>query len=145
NGNIRETYVASSTLVNEASVAYHRSYGNVASQNQITNASIGLTPGCSSPFMPIMAIGSLELSGNFNDGQFTAPTAWAAQDQISWIHGRHNIRAGVAWERDIADSADQEVTRGDLQFLSFEDFLLGMSATQNGGKLSNIFVSDDLC
>jgi hypothetical protein len=145
NGNIKDTYVATSTFINEASVAYHRAYGRVASQNAVTNQSIGLTPGCTSPYMPIMIVGSLELSGNFNDGQFTAPTAWAAQDQISWIHGKHNFRAGFGWERDVADSADQEVTRGDLQFLSFEDFLLGMSAAQNGGKLSNINVSDDLC
>ncbi|MGB9465743.1 MAG: carboxypeptidase regulatory-like domain-containing protein [Candidatus Acidiferrum sp.] len=145
NGNIKDTFVATPTFINEASIAYHRAYGRVASQNAVTNQSIGLTPGCSSPFMPIMIIGSLELSGNFNDGQFTAPTAWTAQDQISWIHGKHNFRAGFGWERDIADSADQEVTRGDLQFLSFEDFLLAMSAAQNGGKLSNINVSDDLC
>ncbi len=151
NGNIKDTYVASSTVINEASIAYHRSFGRVASQNQITNQSIGLTPGCSSPYMPIMAIGSLELSGNFNDGQFTAPTAWAAQDQISWIHGRQNFRAGFGWERDIADSADQEVTRGDLAFVSFEDFLLGASAAQlgnigpGGSNLSSLNVSDDLC
>lgn len=145
NGNVKDTYVISPTLINEASIAYHRAYGKVQSQNQITNASIGLTPGCTSPFMPIMAIGSLELSGNFNDGQFTAPTAWAAQDQFTWIRGRHSLKFGFGWERDIADSADQEVTRGDLAFNSFEDFLLGMSAAQNGGALSNINVSDDLC
>ena len=149
NGNIKDTYVISPTLINEASVGYHRAYGKVQSENQITNASIGLTPGCSSPFMPIMVIGSVELSGNFNDGQFTAPTAWAAQDQFTWIHGRHNMKFGFGWEKDIADSADQEVTRGDLTFLSFEDFLLGMSAAQlgNTGKsnLSSINVSDDLC
>jgi hypothetical protein len=145
NGNIKDTFVISPTLINEASVAYHRAYGRVASENQITNDSIGLTPGCSSPFMPIMAIGSLELSGNFNDGQFTAPTAWALQDQVSWTHGRHNFRAGFGWERDIADSADQEVTRGDLFIPTFEDFLLGRSAAQNGGTASNLSVSDDLC
>jgi carboxypeptidase family protein len=145
NANIKDTYVATSTLINEFSFGYHRAFGHVASENAVTNQSIGLTPGCSSPFMPIMVIGSLELSGNFNDGQFTAPTAWAAQDQISWTHGKHNIRAGFGWEKNIADSADQEVTRGDMVFPSFEDFLLGMSAAQNGGNLSNILVSDDLC
>jgi Carboxypeptidase regulatory-like domain len=145
NGNVKDTFVATSTLINEFSFGYHRAFGHVQSENQITNSSIGLTPGCTSPFMPIMVIGSLELSGNFNDGQFTAPTAWAAQDQISWTHGKHNIRAGFGWERNIADSADQEVTRGDLVFPSFEDFLLGMSAAQNGGKFSNLSVSDDLC
>ena len=151
NGNVKDTYVFSPTLINEASVGYHRAYGKVQSENQITNQSIGLTPGCSSPFMPIMAIGSLELSGNFNDGQFTAPTAWAAQDQLTWIHRRHNFKFGFGWEKDVADSADQEVTRGDLAFLSFEDFLLGMNAAQlgntgpAGSNLSSLFVSDDLC
>ena len=151
NANIKDTYVATSSFINELSFGYHRAYGKVASENSVTNQSIGLTPGCSSPFMPIMVIGSLELSGNFNDGQFTAPTAWAASDQVSWTHGKHNFRAGFGWEKDIADSADQEVTRGDMAFLGFEDFLLGMSAAQlgNGGAggsgLSSINVSDDLC
>lgn len=145
NANIKDTFVATTSFINEFSFGYHRAFGKVASENAVTNESIGLTPGCSSPFMPIMVIGSLELSGNFNDGQFTAPTAWAASDQVSWTHGKHNVRAGFGWEKDIADSADQEVTRGDIVFLTFEDFLLGMSAAQNGGTLSNILVSDDLC
>ena len=151
NGIVKETYLITPTLINEASAGYHRYYGRVASQNQVTNQSIGLTPGCTSPFMPIMVIGSMELSGNFNDGQFTAPTGWVGQDQISWTHGKHDFRAGFGWERDIADSADQEVTRGDLVFPSFEDFLLGMSAAQlgntgpGGSNLSSLLVSDDLC
>ena len=145
NANIKDTYVATTSFINEFSFGYHRAFGRVTSENQVTNQSIGLTPGCNSPFMPIMVIGSLELSGNFNDGQFTAPTAWAASDQVSWTHGKHNVRAGFGWEKDIADSADPEVTRGDMAFLTFEDFLLGRSAAQNGGTLSNILVSDDLC
>ncbi len=151
NGIVKETYVITPSLINQASAGYHRYYGRVASQNQVTNQSIGLTPGCTSPFMPIMVIGSMELSGNFNDGQFTAPTGWVGQDQISWTHGKHDFRAGFGWEKDIADSADQEVTRGDLVFPSFEDFLLGMSAAQlgntgpGGSNLSSLLVSDDLC
>jgi Carboxypeptidase regulatory-like domain/TonB dependent receptor len=151
NAIIKDTYVVTPALINEFSFGYHRAYGRVASQNAITNQSIGLTPGCTSPFMPIMVIGSVELSGNFNDGQFTAPTEWTAQDQISWTRGKHNFRAGFGWERNIADSADQEVTRGDLVFPTFEDFLLGMSAAQlgnagpGGSNLSSLSVSDDLC
>ena len=151
NAIVKDTYVVTPALINEFSFGYHRAYGRVASQNSITNQSIGLTPGCSSPFMPIMVIGSVELSGNFNDGQFTAPTEWTAQDQISWTRGKHNFRAGFGWEKNIADSADQEVTRGDLVFPTFEDFLLGMSAAQlgnagpGGSNLSSLSVSDDLC
>jgi len=151
NGIVKDTFVVTPALINEFSVGYHRAFGHVASQNAVTNQSIGLTPGCTSPYMPIMVIGSLELSGNFNDGQFTAPTEWTAQDQISWTRGKHNFRAGFGWEKNIADSADQEVTRGDLVFPTFEDFLLGMSAAQlgnagaGGSNLSSLLVSDDLC
>lgn len=151
NAIVKDSYVVTPALINEFSFGYHRAYGLVASENSVTNQSIGLTPGCTSPFMPIMVIGSLELSGNFNDGQFTAPTEWTAQDQISWTRGKHNLRAGFGWEKNIADSADQEVTRGDLVFPSFEDFLLGMSAAQlgnagpGGSNLSSLSVSDDLC
>jgi len=46
-----------------------------------------------------------------------------AQDQISWIHGKHNFRAGVGWERDIAIRGPRR-SRAGSQFLSFEDFML---------------------
>src|SRR5262249_60618867 len=73
NGNVKDTYVISPTLINEASVGYHRAFGKVQSENQITNASIGLTPGCSSPFIPIMVIGSVTFISHFTAYHFTAP------------------------------------------------------------------------
>ena len=52
NANIKDTYVATTSFINEFSFGYHRAFGRVTSENQVTNQSIGLTPGCNSPFMP---------------------------------------------------------------------------------------------
>jgi len=71
----------------------------------------------------------------------SAVNTYQASDQISWSHGRHNIRAGFEFERQIFNFADPGPRRGELEFLSFSDFLLGQSGTQNGSGYSNIFLS----
>jgi PAS domain S-box-containing protein len=58
-----------------------------------------------------------------------------------WSHGRHNIRAGYEFERQRFDFADDGPRRGEIVFLTFSDFLLGQSGTQNGSGNSNIFLS----
>jgi len=45
-------------------------------------------------------------------------------------HGKHNFRAGFGWEKNIADSADQEVTRGDMVFPALK-ISAGDGAAQN--------------
>ncbi|HEV2385867.1 MAG TPA: TonB-dependent receptor [Candidatus Acidoferrales bacterium] len=146
NSSIKDTYLVSPSVVNEASIGYHRTYGRIDSLTPVKSADIGISPSCNNPIMPIITVqGSFELGGNFNDGQYTVSQTYAAQDQISWIKGRNDIRAGVGFERVALPFADPAVNRGDMTFLSFPDFLLGMSAAQNGSPFSNLFTSDGLC
>lgn len=146
NAALKDTYIVSSALVNELDLGWHDTYGRIASQTPVTSAEIGLTPTCDNPVMPIISVsGSFELGGNFNDGQYTVSETYDAKDQISWIHGRHSIRAGFGFDRTALPFQDNAITRGTLNFLSFPDFLLGMSAAQNGSQFSNIFSSGGLC
>ena len=144
---LHETYMISPTLINQANLGYHRIYGNVSSEYPVTSASIGITPGCDAmPFAPIMSItGLFTVGGTFNDGQWADTKAYQAGDQVSWVHGAHNIRFGGDVEVTDLPFADPEVTRGNLSFSSFPDFLLGLSAAQNGTAYSNIATAQSLC
>src|SRR5581483_7025818 len=85
--------------------------------------------------------GYFSLAGTLNDGQFSVSQQFSPQEQISWVKGNHNMRAGFSYEYEWAPFADPAITRGSLTFQSFPDFLLGESAAQNGSQYSNIFTS----
>lgn len=146
NAALKDTYLINPSLVNEVDLGFHSTYGRINTQTPLTSAQLGITPDCNNPTMPIISVqGSFELGGNFNDGQYTVSQTYSAKDHISWIHGRHNIRAGFGFDRTALPFADDAITRGTFSFLSFPDFLLGMSAAQNGSPFSNVFASDGLC
>jgi hypothetical protein len=146
NAALDDTYVATPNLINEASAGYHRTYGIIATNTPVTAADLGITPPCNDPVMPTITVaGSFELGGSGNDQQDTVSQTFAAQDQISWVKGKHTIRAGFGWERVANPTADPGTTRGSLTFESFPDFLLGMSAAQNGSLYSNVFASSGSC
>src|SRR4030095_8609102 len=71
--------------------------------------------------------------------------AYQIGDQISWIRGRHNIRMGGDVQVNRLPFADPAVTRGTMSFQSFPDFLLGLSAAQNGTQFSNVNSAQSIC
>ncbi len=148
NATLRDTYVASPSLVNEANAGYHRTYGITNTNNTIKASDLAITPACNNPIMPIInVLGSFSIGGNGNDQQDTVSQAFAVHDQVSYVHANHNIRGGFGWERISTPVADPGVTRGTLTINSFQDFLLGMSAAQNGSNpgYSNIFSASGAC
>lgn len=146
NAALKDTYVASSTLVNQVSAGYHRTYGISNTNTLIKATDLGVASPCNLTVMPVINVqGSVNLGGSGNDIQDTVSQTFAAQEQVSWLHSKHNIRAGFEWERIATPVADPGVTRGTLTFLSFPDLLLGMSAAQNGSSFSNIFTSSGSC
>jgi len=144
---LHEIYTVSPTLINQLNLGYHRIYGNVYSEYPLTSASIGITPGCDAiPYAPIMSItGLFTIGGTFNDGQWADTKVYQAGDQLSWVHGAHHIRGGGDVEISHLPFADPEVTRGNLSFSSFPDFLLGLSAAHNGTAYSNLASAQSLC
>ncbi len=143
---VKHTYTATPALINEASAGFHRIYGRIQSQYPVKNADIGLPMPCTNPIAPIMTVsGSFILGGNMNDGQYADTKQFSAQDQVSWVTHSHNMRMGGTVERNILPFADPNLLRGSMTFNSFPDFLLGMSAAQNGSSFSNIFTSSNIC
>lgn len=142
NAVVRHTYVITPALLNEVSLGFHRIFGRIDTLTPVNSADIGLASPSLLPQMPTISVtGLFSLAGTLNDGQFTVSQQLAPQEQISWVHGRHNLRAGFIAEFQRAPFADPAITRGSLTFQSFPDFLLGMSAAQNGSAYGNIYSS----
>lgn len=142
NGVVRHTFVITPSLLNEVTLGFHRIYGQIATETPVNSAAIGLASPSLLPQMPTLSVtGLFSLAGTLNDGQFSVSQQFSPQEQISWVKGRHNFRAGFSYEYEWAPFADPAITRGSLTFQSFPDFLLGESAAQNGSQYSNIFSS----
>jgi hypothetical protein len=142
NGVVRDTFVISPNLLNEVTLGFHRIYGQITTETPVNSAAIGLSSPSLLPQMPTLSVSGLfSLAGTLNDGQFSVSQQFSPQEQISWVKGRHNMRAGFSYEYEWAPFADPAITRGSLTFQSFPDFLLGASAAQNGSQYSNIFAS----
>ena len=142
-GLLKLTSALTPGFLNEGLVAFIRNTGVLQSQTKITDSSLGITPGDPGfPYLPVTVISGLfSLSGGFNDFSDSVVNTYQAADQISWSRGRHNVRAGYEFERQQFDFADDGPRRGEIEFLTFSDFLLGQSGTQNGSANSNIFLS----
>ncbi|MGH9480622.1 MAG: carboxypeptidase regulatory-like domain-containing protein [Terriglobales bacterium] len=149
NLSLRYTYIYSPTFINQVSTGYHRIYDNLSSEYPVTNAQIGMTPSCSSmPVSPIISVaGTFSVGGTFNDGQWLNLESYEAGDQMTWVHGTHNMKFGTDFESTNEPLADPETTRGTIGFSSVPDFLLGMSAAQNGSSagFSNLSNARSLC
>ncbi len=143
---LKFTSILTPTFVNEVLVDYSRNRGVLTSQSKITDDSLGITPGDPTfPKMPTIAVvGQFSVGGNFNDDSDSTVNQYQYSDQVAWTHGKHTIRAGFAYERAQFDFNDPGPRRGILDFLSFPDFLLGMSAAQNGTSFSNISLSEGI-
>ncbi len=143
---LKLTSLLSNNLVNEVLVNYSRNRGILTSESKISDQSLGITPGDPTfPKMPTIAvIGLFSVGGNFNDDSDSTVNQYQYSDQIAWTHGRHTIRAGFQFERAQFDFNDPGPRRGILDFLSFPDFLLGLSAAQNGTQFSNITLSEGI-
>ena len=144
---LKYNYIFSPTLIDQASAGYHRIFGQVSSLYPITNAQLGMTPSCSSqPISPIISVsGTFALGGTFNDGQWANTEGYQVGNQLTWIHGAHNIKMGGDLETTNLPFADPETTRGTIGFSTFPDFLLGISAAQNGSAYSNLSSARSLC
>lgn len=140
-GVLKLTSSLNSRFLNEALIGYIRSVGRLQTQANLTANEIGMTAPSDPtyPLMPIVAVtGYFSLGGVNNDVSFSAVNTFEVSDQVSWNKGRQSFRAGFLGEKNQFNFDDPNNKRGSVGFLTFQDFLLGMSATQNGTGFSNL-------
>jgi hypothetical protein len=138
---LKLTSALNAHFLNEALVGYIRSYGRLNTQANLTFDKIGMTAP-SDPTYPLTPIitttGYFQLGGVNNDVSFSAVNTFEISDQISWTRGKQSIRAGFLGEKNQFNFDDPNNKRGSVGFQSFQDFLLGESAAQNGSGFSNV-------
>ncbi len=142
---LSDTAVLGNSLVNEARISVLQNKGNLHTLTPLQDSTLGITPASDYTVMPIITVdGSFTLGGTWNDDFKTDVYSFVIGDQLSLIKGKHSFRFGGEFEH-IWDNFDLKgPKRGSLEFLSFPDFLLGLSGAQNGTPYSNIFDSSGM-
>jgi hypothetical protein len=136
--------VLTTNIANEARMTFTDNRSDPTVTGLPSAASIGMTPAnVLSPFLPdIIMRGSLGgfQAGNVLSDFLNHSKTYSWSDTLSWTHSRQTIRAGVFALTEPLESSNIGLARGRLSFQNFTDFLLGMSAAQNGSPqgLSNI-------
>jgi hypothetical protein len=136
---VGETHIFSSNVVNDFHLGLNRALGHTGFQNQIPLSAIGMTRFNSSVFPDIP---ELEFSGSFEMGytvstdQSDTENTWQYFDNVSWLKGKHNMTFGVEMRRYQDNYFSNNDQRGTLDFISFQNFLLGETgaATTAGGN-----------
>ncbi|HEY1901946.1 MAG TPA: carboxypeptidase regulatory-like domain-containing protein [Terracidiphilus sp.] len=134
---LADTHIFKSNLVNIARFGYVRFDGLSASQSPLPASAIGegTTTGVVDSTSPAPG---LTIGGLFTIGAPSISAAWQVtntyvwQDTVALTKGRHNLRFGAEFKRHELDADSPEETSGLLQIATFDDFLLGLSAAQNG-------------
>jgi hypothetical protein len=134
-GTAKYTSVLSSSFVNDALVSFQRNYTNDTPVNTTnTDPSVGITPTTPgiNAFSPMLIGGLFQIGGGSFDNQQMAVNTWIFSDQLSWVHGRHTVRAGIEVQRIEWNWDFISIAKGALVFVNFDDFLLGHSACAPG-------------
>ena len=136
--------VLTPNLASEARMTFTDSLSRPAVPGLASVTSVGMTPAnaLSTALPDITMRGSLGgfQAGNVYSDFLNGSRTYSWSDTLSWTHGRHTIRTGVVALTQHLKSSNIGLARGRLAFQNFTDFLLGMSAAQNGSPqgLSNI-------
>ncbi len=145
---LADTHVFNSNLVNIARFGYMRFDGHSSVEHPLSSAAVGEGIPTGAPTSSAAAPGLTV--GGFTIGDAGTPTQWqvtnsfAWQDTVAYTHGRDNFRAGVEVKRHQVGVEIPFSITGLLQIDTFNDFLIGESAAQNGSPLglSNISFSN---
>ena len=143
---VAHTHIFSSRAVNQFRFGFSRITGRGFTPGPLTAQSVGIsrvgdTQERSLPQMQVL--GAFSLGNVPNDRAATANNNFYFSDTLSLARGKHNLRLGVEIFRNQFNSRP-DYTDGQLIFLSFPDFLLGLpagpvNAGGNGTSLSNVF------
>jgi hypothetical protein len=142
-----DTHIFRGNLVNVARFGYMRFDGSSKVENPISAGSIGqgTTTGASGSGLTAPGL----TVGGFTIGNAGTPSAWQVtnsyiwQDTLALTKGRNTVRFGTEFKRHQIGAETPIESDGLLQIGTFDDFLLGQSAAQNGSPfgLSNVSVS----
>jgi Carboxypeptidase regulatory-like domain/TonB-dependent Receptor Plug Domain/TonB dependent receptor len=139
---LSDTQVFTPDLINVARFGFMRFNGLSRGDEPISAANVGMATPSGLPEIPGIAVNNSFTIGPAGEPfYFEITNSFIWQDTVSLTEGRNSIQMGAEAKRDQLDVNVPYVSDGFLFFLSFPDFLLGQSGTQNGSGISNIFSS----
>ena len=136
---LKLTSVLTPTLVNEARMTFTRSTtAGFGAGFPVPPTSLGMTPADKffdvAPEITIQgSLGVFRIFGNSqDDSNLTDTYQWS--DNLSWVHGKHTFRTGLFIDAISEDRINPGPgsARGRVTFQNFTDFLVGLSAADNG-------------
>jgi hypothetical protein len=143
NFSLTHTYVFSPNLLNQAEIGFHRSLSASSRAPTYTFSQIGATvPSFDDAVPNVIIVGYANVGNNGSQSQFAQNTIQFL-DSFSYIHGSHAFRFGGSIARGQDNNGHIQQVAVPI-FLSFPDFLLGLSGAANDTGISNIYESADL-
>jgi hypothetical protein len=142
---LSDTHIFTSNLVNISRFGYARYDGTEKIQKPILSSAV--SEGTPTGLASITAAApGLTIDGLFTIGDAGTPSEWQVtnsfvwQDTVALTRGRNNMRFGAEVKRHQVDENAPFVSDGLLDIATFDDFLVGQSAAQNGSPtgLSNV-------
>ena len=141
---IAHTFAVSAISLNEARLGFVRTRGNTTAQAPFHWSDLGVAAGSmnNEDGLPSLnVVGSISFASGL-PRTFTQNNFWLTDD-FSRSRGKHSMRIGGSLAR-LQNNVAAVGIGSLLEFLSWPDLLLGLSATQNGSAFSNIlFAGDD--
>jgi Carboxypeptidase regulatory-like domain/TonB dependent receptor/TonB-dependent Receptor Plug Domain len=152
NISLAHTYTFSPKLLNQAEFGFHRIASPTIQQEVFKWSDVGVrASGAANDFPAVAVAGSMALGGN-GQGLDLVQNHFTLQDSVTYVQGRHTLRAGGGITRSQVDLSNFHFLGG-LLFLSWPDFLLGLPAgpVESGGNgttdrtaVSHVFLSLDI-
>ena len=131
---VGDTYVISPNLVNSARLAFNRTRNNYIANLAFSHCTAGVNIWCgANP----QVIGAMSITGLFtmgstnSQGEYWTGTSYAFNDDVSWVHGAHQITFGGGYlQGRVAEfthfaSTTQLNFNGAVEGLGAADFFLG--------------------
>ena len=140
---LAHTYTFRNAWLNEARIGYVRTRTTTEARTSLHWSDIGVAEGemnRNNELPSFEIIGSVSVASGFP--RTIAQNSFIYGDNLSLVRGAHTLRVGGSLTR-LQDNVDLVGLGSFLQFLSWPDFLLGLSAKDNGTGFSNVFASFD--
>jgi hypothetical protein len=145
---LTDTHVFNAALTNIARFGYMRFDGVSHVQNPLKAATIGEgTPTGSvsaADNAPALIVGGFSIGDAGTPFQWEVTNTFIWQDTLALTRRNHNMRFGLEFKRHEIGEEQPFSMDGVLIIATFQDFLLGQSAAQNGSPfgLSNVTISN---
>ncbi|NYF92267.1 TonB-dependent receptor [Tunturiibacter empetritectus] len=134
NFTLSHTFTASPTLVNEVRAAFLRVALVTNAKDPISASDVGIKPlPDGGSYFPWFLIAQAGISASANSVYAAnSENQYIIADTVSKVIGRHNIRFGGSYTRHQLPQDSNTGKPGAILMETFQDFLLGQSAAQNG-------------